>query len=71
MAVPAKKTSKSRTKQRHSTWVALNRARLIRQTNVVNCPVCNEPKLSHTICPACGAAGSQKLKEVVAPEAAE
>lgn len=67
MAVPAKKISKSRSKTRRSTWVALNRARLVRQTNVVSCPACGEPKLSHTVCPACGAHGSTKLKKVVSP----
>ena len=68
MAVQKTKTSKSRTKTRHSTWVALNRARLVRQTNVIPCPKCAEPKLAHTICPACNEYGSVKLKEVVNPE---
>ena len=69
MAVPKHRTPKSDTKTRHSTWVALNRTRLIRQTHIVTCASCGEPKLSHTICPACGAQGAHKLKALVTPEA--
>jgi len=67
MAVPKKKISKSVSKTRRSSWVALNRARLIRETNVVSCAACGEPKLSHTICPACKVTGSNKLASVVTP----
>jgi ribosomal protein L32 len=66
MAVPKKKQAKSSTSRRHSTWVSLNRTRLVRQTHIVKCASCDEPKLSHTICPSCGLAGS-KIKDVVNP----
>ena len=48
MAVPKRKTSKSKTKMRraaNSKMVA---------TGFVSCPQCHEPKLPHRVCPDCG-----------------
>ena len=56
MAVPKRKTSKSKTKMRrpaNSKMVA---------TGFVSCPQCHEPKLPHRVCPDCG---YYKGKEVV------
>jgi large subunit ribosomal protein L32 len=47
MAVPKKRTSKSRRDKRRS------HERLSAPT-VVPCPQCNEPRLPHRICPHCG-----------------
>lgn len=47
MAVPAKKTSKSRknTRRAHDRLTA---------PNLVKCPQCSEPKKPHHVCPKCG-----------------
>lgn len=47
MAVPKKKTSKSKRDQRRSHDA-------LRTTNLVECPNCGELKLPHHICGACG-----------------
>ncbi len=56
MAVPKKKTSKQKTRQRRS-HLALTPA------NVIACPNCNEPVISHHVCPSCG---QYKGREVLA-----
>jgi large subunit ribosomal protein L32 len=47
MAVPKKRTSKSRQRKRRSQIK-------LESPNVVKCPNCGEEKLPHSICPACG-----------------
>lgn len=48
MAVPKKKTSKSKTRSRRaSAWTLKAPARSI-------CPRCSEAKKPHTVCPSCG-----------------
>ncbi|MCH7944230.1 MAG: 50S ribosomal protein L32 [Proteobacteria bacterium] len=47
MAVPKKKTSKSRRDQRRSHDA-------LRAVNLIECPNCGELKRSHHICKACG-----------------
>jgi large subunit ribosomal protein L32 len=58
MAVPKKKTSKSKRDMRraHDALAA---------PGVSICPQCKEPKQPHRVCPSCG---SYKGKEVVASE---
>lgn len=58
MAVPKKKTSKSRrdTRRAHDALTA---------PGVSICPQCKEPKQSHRVCPSCG---TYKGKEVVSTE---
>jgi large subunit ribosomal protein L32 len=48
MAVPKRKQSKSRS--------AIRRAQVMKRPvpNVVPCPRCSEPRLSHRACAACG-----------------
>ena len=55
MAVPKKKTSKSRrdTRRAHDALVA---------PGVSVCPQCKEPKQSHRVCPSCG---TYKGKEII------
>ena len=49
MAVPKRKTSHARKmKRRSSVW------KLETPTNIVKCPQCGEPILSHRVCKACG-----------------
>ena len=48
MAVPKKKTSKSKTRSRRaSAWQLKAPARSI-------CPRCSAAKVPHTVCPSCG-----------------
>ncbi|HPX60914.1 MAG TPA: 50S ribosomal protein L32 [Deltaproteobacteria bacterium] len=56
MAVPKKKTSKSRKNMRRAHD-------FLTAQSVSTCPQCNSPKLPHRVCPSCG---MYKGKEVVA-----
>lgn len=58
MAVPKKKTSKSRrdTRRAHDALTA---------PGISICPQCKEPKQSHRVCPSCG---TYKGKEIVSTE---
>lgn len=47
MAVPKRKTSKSRRDKRRANWK-------ISAPNLVECPQCHETKLPHRVCPECG-----------------
>ncbi len=47
MAVPKKKTSKSRRNMRRSHHA-------LKRVNLSECPNCGETKLPHHVCPACG-----------------
>jgi large subunit ribosomal protein L32 len=48
MAVPKKKTSKSKSRSRRSSaWTLTEPARSI-------CPNCSAAKLPHVVCPSCG-----------------
>lgn len=47
MAVPKRKTSKSRKNKRRANIKLNNPA-------VVTCPHCHEPKRAHMVCPECG-----------------
>ncbi len=48
MAVPKKRTSKSRKRMRRS------HDHLEFTAAVTDCPTCGEPKLMHRVCPSCG-----------------
>jgi len=58
MAVPKKKTSKSRrdTRRAHDALTA---------PGVSVCPQCKEPKQSHRVCPSCG---TYKGREIIGTE---
>ena len=47
MAVPKKKTSKQKRRQRHANWK-------IKINLPIICPECGGFKLPHTACPSCG-----------------
>ena len=55
MAVPKRKTSKSRRDKRRATHA-------LATPRVNICPQCNSPKQPHRVCPTCG---SYKGREVV------
>lgn len=55
MAVPKKKMSRSRTRQRKATWK-------LEATSSNKCPQCGAAKLSHRVCASCG---SYKGREVI------
>ncbi|MTI67575.1 MAG: 50S ribosomal protein L32 [Firmicutes bacterium] len=59
MAVPKRKTSKSRRDKRRSANSKL------RKPSFVECPQCHEPKLPHRVCKECG---YYKNKEVIEVE---
>lgn len=56
MAVPKRRTSKSKTKMRRAS-----NSKMV-PTCFVECPQCHEPKLPHRVCLSCG---SYDGKEVV------
>lgn len=55
MAVPKKKMSRSRTRQRKAAWK-------VNAVQTSPCPQCGAAKLSHRVCPSCG---SYKGREVI------
>ena len=65
MAVPKKKSSKSRRNMRRQTWV--NR---VSSPSTVTCPNCNEPKRPHSVC-KCGHYKGRAVVHVPPAEAAE
>ncbi|MBD1399594.1 50S ribosomal protein L32 [Pelovirga terrestris] len=58
MAVPKKKTSKSKKNMRRAHDA-------INAPGISTCPNCNEPKLPHRVCSSCG---SYKGKEVISSD---
>ncbi|MBS4536090.1 50S ribosomal protein L32 [Clostridium sp. D2Q-14] len=58
MAVPKRKTSKSRRDKRRSA-----NSKAVKP-NIMECPQCHEPKLPHRVCPSCGYYKNKEVKEV-------
>lgn len=56
MAVPKRKTSKSRRDKRRTHWKTAAPGLSI-------CPQCNEPKLPHRACPNCGTYKGRTVEE--------
>lgn len=54
MAVPKRKISKARRDKRRSHHA-------LKEPNVIECPECKEPRLSHRACPACGYYNGRKV----------
>ena len=61
MAVPKKKTSKSRTRTRHSAYVQKQVTKITKKVNLVTCTNCGASKLNHRVCPACGFYGGKQI----------
>lgn len=54
MAVPKKKVSIAKKKQRTSTWKRLKIVKMIKKLSLVKCPNCGKLKQNHHVCPFCG-----------------
>ena len=63
-AVPKKKPSKTRTRQRHQAWE--NNQISASQITLIKCTNCEAEKMSHRVCPECGFYHS---REVIEPKA--
>jgi large subunit ribosomal protein L32 len=61
MAVPKKKTSKSRTRMRRAHDA-------LRTPNCSPCPNCGEMRLPHRACPACGRYRDRQVVQVEAED---
>ncbi len=55
MAVPKRRTSKTRKRKRRTHWK-------LNAPNLVECPQCHELKKSHHVCPECGYYKAKKVK---------
>jgi len=56
MAVPKKKMSRSRTRQRKASWK-------VKAPTSVNCEHCGKPKLPHRACRECGTYAGREVIE--------
>ena len=54
MAVPKRKISKTRRDNRRSHHA-------LKAPNVIECPECKEPRMSHRACPSCGFYNGRKV----------
>jgi large subunit ribosomal protein L32 len=54
MALPKKKTSKMRTKRRHTAYVMKMRKKITNRVAIVKCQSCGEMRRSHHVCGTCG-----------------
>lgn len=52
--VPKKKTAKSTTKARYSTFERKTRQKLADRVNLTKCSDCGATKQTHNVCPECG-----------------
>ena len=66
MAVPVKKTSKSRTRRRHAAWQRIATNKLNQQTTLTRCTHCGAIKRAHHVCDACGYYRGKQVKTVKA-----
>lgn len=57
MAVPKKKMSRRRTRQRKAAWK-------VSRPTTSHCPHCRAPKLPHRACPNCGHYKGREVLEV-------
>lgn len=54
MAVPKKKVSIAKKRQRTSTWRTLKIKKMMKRLSLVKCNNCNSLKQNHHVCPTCG-----------------
>ena len=57
MAVPKRKTSKSRTNSRFANWK-------FKKVQLIECPQCHEKMMQHRVCPSCGYYNNKKVISV-------
>jgi large subunit ribosomal protein L32 len=63
MANPTHRHTRTRRDKRRANWKSN-----IETPNVVLCPDCQEPTISHRVCPSCGSYKGKKIIEVVEKE---
>lgn len=63
MAVPKKKTSKSRTRRRFASYVTRKRNQILGRTHMVSCE-CGSMKLAHHVCTVCGTYNGRSVLNV-------
>jgi large subunit ribosomal protein L32 len=61
MANPTHRHTRSRRDKRRANWKASS-------LNIILCPECQEPTISHRVCPNCGVYKGKKIVEVVEKE---
>ena len=61
MALPKRRHSKARGKRRRTHWK-------LSKMNIVPCPQCKQPKLSHRVCPVCGYYDGRQVMEIKVKE---
>ncbi len=61
MPLPKKRHSKTRGRKRRTHWKAS-------LPGMVECPQCKSPKLTHRICPVCGAYAGRQAMEIAVKE---
>jgi len=61
MANPTSRHSRARRNKRRANWK-------ISPPNMTVCPECQEPALSHRVCPSCGTYRGKKIIEVIEKE---
>ncbi|MCF7836473.1 50S ribosomal protein L32 [Candidatus Gracilibacteria bacterium] len=66
--VPKRKSSKTRTKRRYSTWESGELKRLTNKSKTVACPKCKQPRLPHTACSVCGYYRGRVVIDLVAKD---
>lgn len=57
MALPKRRHSKTRSRKKRAHWKLF-------LPNIVICPHCGAPKLSHRVCPNCGFYGDKEVMVV-------
>jgi large subunit ribosomal protein L32 len=62
MANPTHRHTRTRRDKRRANWKGA-------KPNVMACPDCGEPKLTHRVCSSCGTYNSRKVLEIVEKEA--
>jgi large subunit ribosomal protein L32 len=66
MAVQKRKMGRSRRDSRRAQWM-----RSVAIPNVISCPSCSAPKISHRVCVTCGAYDGRQVMPKKEDEAAE
>ena len=61
MALPKKRHSKARGRRRRTHWK-------VKVANLIPCPQCKEPKVSHRVCPVCGYYNGTQVLEIKVKE---
>jgi len=61
---PKKKTAKTTTKKRYSTFQANTRKDLQNRVNLTKCPNCGATKLAHHVCDECGKYNGRQVKNL-------